>query len=410
MKNKVITFETTKKFINNISISDFKDSDILLKGSRKFRFEEISDFLQKKNHKTYLEVNLESLKYNFNYIKSKLNPATKIMIMVKANAYGFGIEEVSKILQNIGVDYLGVAYTDEGILLRDKGIYKPIMVMNPNKEDFEKIIENNLEPVIYDINSLKFFLEIIKKNIHKKGYKIHLEFDTGMHRLGFYKEDIDSIASIIENNVDVVSIFSHLSESDNVKNKKFTKKQINLFEEIIKEMKMKTNKTFITHILNSSGILNYIENQMNMVRVGLNLYGISEDNNFKPVGKLKSIISQIKEVKKGDSISYNRNFIAQQNKKIAVIPIGYADGFSRHFSNKKNIIKVNNQKVDILGDICMDTTMVDISDINCDINSEVSIFEFDYNIIDIAKKICTISYELIATISERVKRLYIYED
>lgn len=417
IKSNVFTFKTTEYFLKQLPQNNFKNEVILLKGSRDFKFENISDLLQDKIHKTYLNINLSNLIFNYNYLKSKLNPKTKIMAMVKANSYGLGIIEISHTLQNQNIDYLGVAYSDEGLLLRKNGIFKPIIVMNPNFADFEKIISYNLEPVIYDLDSLKYFVNIIKRNPEKKGYKIHLEFDSGMHRLGLYKNEIDYIIKIIEENIDLIkieSVFSHLAESDNQKNKSFTENQIYEFQSIIEILEKKIDTPFIKHILNSSGVSNFSKYQMDMVRLGISLYGISyneEDaKNLKKTGDLKTIISQIKQIKKGDSISYNRNFIAQKDMTIAILPIGYADGFNRRFSNKKSIIKINNEKVDIVGNICMDTTMVDISNISCKKNDKVHIFGISSSLINLSKEIDTIPYEIISSISERVKRVYFYED
>ncbi|WP_310556436.1 bifunctional UDP-N-acetylmuramoyl-tripeptide:D-alanyl-D-alanine ligase/alanine racemase [Flavobacterium sp.] len=416
-KNKFlnsVSFPSTEKFIEAFETFDFINETILIKGSRHFEFEKIVSLLEEKTHETVLEINLNAISHNLNYYKSKLNPKTKLMVMVKAFGYGSGGYEIAKLLAHHKVDYLGVAFADEGIELRKQGIELPIMVLNPEMTSFQSIIQYNLEPEIYSIRQLKAFLKIAEsKQLNQ--YPIHIKIDTGMHRLGFENDAIAELIAILEKDttVQVKSILSHLAASDDLTHDVFTKKQISDFEKIASKMESKLNIKTIKHISNTSGISNYPEAQFDMVRLGIGLYGISNDEKetilLENVGSLKSIISQIKTLNKGDSVGYGRRFMVENQTKIATIPIGYADGIFRSWGNKVGHVLINNQKAAIVGSICMDMLMVDVTPINCKEGNEVVIFGKNLPVTEIASKLKTISYEILTSVSQRVKRVFYRE-
>ena len=400
-------YKTTEELLNNSL--HFENEIILIKGARTFKFEKISHILTEKQHKAYLDINLTALINNLNFYKSKLLPKTKIMVMVKAFAYGSGSEEIANILQYNRVDYLAVAYADEGVKLRKKGIVIPIMVINPDKSDFFNLVKYKLEPEIY---SLKLLHEWINFNSPSKKPVIHIKLDTGMHRLGFDKIEIkETVQLIVKHKLKIASIFSHLATADQNANKKFSQKQITLFKSITTYFEEKTKQKPIKHILNSSGIINHNNAQFDMVRLGIGLYGIDPtlQNKLENVSSFYGQISQIKKVKKGDSIGYGRSIILSEDKKIATINVGYADGISRHFSNGKLTFHLNGKTAKSIGNICMDMFMADITGIECDEGDEVEIFGIHNNINILAKNIGTIPYEILTSISERVKRIYYKE-
>lgn len=407
----VFCFPSTLAFLQQFNTSSFQNETILVKGARNFHFEEIIVLLEEKKHETKLEINLDALTANLNYYKGLLKSETKIMVMVKAFGYGSGGYEIAKQLEHLNVAYLGVAFADEGIELRKAGITLPIMVLNPENSSFNAIIAYNLEPEIYSINGLKTFLEIAKqKNLHQ--YPIHIKIDTGMHRLGFNEKEIELLIQLIHQNnfIHVKSIFSHLAASEDVAEKTFTLKQIELFSKvfnaIVKHLPYKPKR----HILNTSGIFNYADYQFEMVRLGIGIYGFGnteeENKHLENVSTLKSIVSQIRTVDAGESISYNRKFIASKKMSVATIPVGYADGIKRAWGNEKGYVLINQQKATILGTICMDMLMVDVTNIDCAENDEVIIFGNQPSIREMAKVIGTIPYEIIAGISQRVQRVY----
>lgn len=400
-------FETTEDFL--IADLEFRNEIILIKGSRSFQFEKISSKLVEKQHKAYLDVNLTSLIDNLNFYRSKLLPETKIMVMVKAFAYGSGIDEVANILQYNRVDYLAVAYADEGVRLRKKGIKIPIMVMNSDKSDFNNLINYDLEPEIYSLKILNEWVNIGAENFKPK---IHIKLDTGMHRLGFEEVDLTELISIINaNNIEIASVFSHLSTADKIDDKNFSNSQILKFEEFSSIIEFKTKQSILKHILNSSGIVNYNNSQYNMVRLGIGLYGVDPTykNKLRNVVSLYGQISQIKHVKKGDTVGYGRNFILDKNIITATINLGYADGISRLLGNGKNEVFINGEKAKTIGNICMDMFMVDVTDVKCMEGDIVEIFGENIDVNILASNASTISYELLTSISERVKRIYYTE-
>lgn len=406
-------YKTTDEFLKYEEENGFENEAILLKGARKYHFEKISAFLEEKAHATVFEVNLSSVIHNLQFFTSQLKPNTKVMAMVKAFAYGSGSYEIAKLLEFHRVDYLAVAYTDEGVALRKAGIKLPIMVLNPEKKSFNTMIRHKLEPEIYSLELLKNYISAMSK-IDNKPNLIHINLDTGMNRLGFSEEDIENLVNILAINetLKVASIFSHLAASDDKQFDEFTNEQIKKFEKyydkIVKHIEYKPLK----HIVNSSGILRFKKAHFDMVRLGLGLYGINSEiqKELEPVGTFKSKISQIRKLKKDETIGYGRIGIMPKDGKIAVIAVGYADGLSRRLSNGKGNVFLKGQLAPIIGNICMDMTMINISEIeNVKIGDEVEIFGKNIKVSTIAKQTNSISYEILTSVSERVKRVFFVE-
>jgi alanine racemase len=410
-------YPNTETFLRQYSFSAFQNESILLKGARIFEFEQISQALQQKAHETVLEVNLDALIHNLDYYRKQLNPGTKIMAMVKAFSYGSGSFEIANILQYHRIDYLAVAYADEGVELRKAGISAPIMIMNPDEQSYDAIIKHNLEPEIYNFRSLDMLEETIKENIlpDNKPVKVHIKLDTGMHRLGFLPEDVDLLISRLSGNrtVYVQSVFSHLAASEDPTEDEFTRFQISQFESMSAKFKKQVHHNIQMHILNSAGISRFPEAQFDMVRLGISLYGVptieSEKEKLENVSTLKSTISQIKIIKKGDTIGYNRSAKADSDMTIGIIPIGYADGLNRKLSNGKGNVYINGKAAPIVGNICMDMCMIDLEGIDCKEGSDVIIFGKEHPISELAEAIGTIPYEVLTSISRRVKRVYYHE-
>lgn len=409
-----LAFATTELFIEAIDKIPFENETILIKGARHFHFEEIVPLLEEKTHETVLEINLNAISHNLNFFKSKLKPETKMMVMVKAFSYGNGGFDVAKLLSHHKVDYLGVAFADEGISLRTAGIDLPIMVLNPETTSFSAIIQHQLEPEIYSIKGLTAFLKIASQKKLKK-FPIHIKLDTGMHRLGFEEENLDDLIALLKDNanVEVKSILSHLATSDEMKFIDFTLAQIKLFEKLSSKLMKELEVKPIRHILNTSGISNFPQAQYDMVRLGIGLYGVSNDEEeqklLENVGTLKSIISQIRTIDEGESVGYGRRFIAGRPTKIATIPIGYADGISRHWGNGAGYIVIKNKKAPIVGSVCMDMLMADVTDIDCKEGGDVIIFGTNPSVNFMAKQLGTIPYEIMTSISQRVKRVFYRE-
>ena len=416
-KNKFsncITFKNTTDFFLNFNHLNFGNETILVKGARHFQFEEIVAALEKKTHETVLEINLNAISHNLNFYKSKLKPTTRMMVMVKAFGYGSGGFEIAKLLEHHKVDYLGVAFADEGITLKKEGILLPIMVMNPETTSFSAIIQHHLEPEIYSMKGLNAFLKIAEQR-KLKHFPIHIKLDTGMHRLGFEAGNLDELISTLKNNktVQVRSILSHLATGDDESQFDFAHFQIALFDQLSSKLMRELQINPIRHILNTSGISNFPKAQYDMVRLGIGLYGVSNDDEeqkeLENVGTLKSIISQIRTINAGESVGYGRRFIAEKPTKIATIPIGYADGISRHWGNGLGFVTIHNSKATIIGSICMDMLMVDVSEINCKEGDEVILFGESPTVSLIASQLKTIPYEILTSISQRVKRVFYRE-
>ena len=416
-KNKFINciaFKNIDDFITSFENLNFENETILIKGARDFHFEEIVSMLEEKTHETVLEINLNAISHNLNFYKSKLAPKTKMMVMVKAFGYGNGGFEIAKLLEHHKVDYLGVAFADEGISLKSAGITVPIMVLNPESTSFSALIQHQLEPEIYSIKGLKAFLKIAEQK-KLKYFPIHIKLDTGMHRLGFEEENLTELIQTLKGNetVQIKSILSHMATSDDLKHDVFSKSQIALFEKLSTQLQTSLNIKPIRHILNTSGITNYPEAQYDMVRLGIGLYGISNDyeeqKELENVGTLKSIISQIRTIEKGESVGYGRRFIAEKETIIATIPIGYADGIRRSWGHGVGYVVINNKQAKIIGSICMDMLMVDVTNIDCKEGQTVIVFGENPTVNFMAKQLNTIPYEILTSISQRVKRVFFRE-
>jgi alanine racemase len=416
-KNKFINciaFKNIDDFITSCENLNFENETILIKGARDFHFEEIVSMLEEKTHETVLEINLNAISHNLNFYKSKLAPKTKMMVMVKAFGYGNGGFEIAKLLEHHKVDYLGVAFADEGISLKSAGITVPIMVLNPESTSFSALIQHQLEPEIYSIKGLKAFLKIAEQK-KLKYFPIHIKLDTGMHRLGFEEENLTELIQTLKGNetVQIKSILSHMATSDDLKHDAFSKSQIALFEKLSSQLQTSLNIKPIRHILNTSGITNYPEAQYDMVRLGIGLYGISNDyeeqKELENVGTLKSIISQIRTIEKGESVGYGRRFIAEKETIIATIPIGYADGIRRSWGHGVGYVVINNIQAKIIGSICMDMLMVDVTNIDCKEGQTVIVFGENPTVNFMTKQLNTIPYEILTSISQRVKRVFFRE-
>lgn len=366
-----------------------------------------------KARETVLEIDLKALKHNFEYIKSKTQKSTKILAVVKAFAYGSDLKTIASYLQDLHVDYFAVAYVSEGVVLRDAGITTPILVLHPQAVNFETLIDRCLEPSIY---SKKVLNEFIASASEKKqtNYPVHIKFNTGLNRLGFDKNDIDFIVTRLKETDSIVvkSLFSHLAASEDLSEKQFTLQQIQTFDTISKTFSQNIGYQPMLHVCNTSGILNFPEAHLDMVRTGIGLYGFGnsekEDQNFRPMATLKSVISQIHSVKKGDSVGYNRAYKSETSIKTATIPIGHADGIGRQYGNGKAYVVINNKPAHIVGNVCMDMIMVDVTHIDCSEGDEVVIFgSHPYSATEFSKTAQTISYEIITAISSRVKRVFL---
>jgi len=361
---------------------------------------------------TVLEINLNNLEHNYHYFRAKLNPKTKFLGVVKAFGYGSDSVKIAQKLVKLSIDYFAVAYVKEGVQLREAGIKTPILVLHPQAVNFEELIENNLEPSLYSKNIWNAFLELASKK-GLKDYPVHLKFNTGLNRLGFWENDIEFISQQLDSlkEVKIKSIFSHLAASEDLTEKNFTENQIASFRKIVEQFETKMDYKILKHLLNTSGILNYSEQQYDMVRSGIGLYGFGNDSNFdkelKPVATLKTIISQILKIEPGETVGYNRAFKSDQFRITATLPIGHADGIGRQYGNGKTFVTINGQKAYIIGNICMDMIMIDITGIDCEEGDEVVIFGGNPTAEEMASSAKTISYELLTAISQRVKRVFV---
>jgi Alr-MurF fusion protein len=408
------SYTTTQEFLAHNRANAFENETVLVKGARSFRFDEIVVFLEEKTHETVLEINLNAIVHNLNFYKSRLKPHTKIMVMVKAFGYGSGSYEIAKLLSHQKIDYLGVAFADEGIALRNAGITTPIIVMNPERSAFNAMVAYNLEPEIYSAKELRAFIALAQqKNLFD--YPIHIKLDTGMHRLGFMENQLEELIDLLRNNnfVAVKSIFSHLSSSDVPEFREFTLRQITSFETWSQNIIDTLEINPLRHILNTSGIYNYPHAQYDMVRLGIGLYGVGNDEHerqqLETVGTLKTVILQIKDIAAGESIGYSRRFIAGKDMRIATLPIGYADGIRRAWGNEKGYVLINGKRAAITGTISMDMMMVDVTDIECLDGDTAVIFGKSPSVVEMAEALQTIPYEILTGISQRVKRVFYKE-
>lgn len=365
-----------------------------------------------KTQETVLEIDLNVLKHNFEYLKSRISKDTNFLAVVKAYAYGSEAKEIANYLQDLDVDYFAVAYTNEGVALRDAGITKPILVLHPQPINYKTIIARCLEPSLYNFNSLNKFIDVASEE-NQQNYPIHIKFNTGLNRLGFNALDIDDIHNKLNTTsvVKVKSIFSHLAASEDLNEKEFTLNQIQSFKTISDKFVSKVGYKPMLHLCNTSGILNYPEAHLDMVRSGIGIYGFGnsekENKHFLPVATLKSVISQIHSIEKGETVGYNRAFKSDTLIKTATIPIGHADGIGRQYGNGKGFVTIHGKPAYIIGNVCMDMIMVNVTDIDCKEGDEVIIFGKKPNASEFAERANTISYEILTAISQRVKRLLI---
>ncbi|NNE76762.1 MAG: alanine racemase [Pricia sp.] len=361
---------------------------------------------------TVLEIDLKALDHNYRYLRTRLRPGTKFLGVVKAFAYGSDSIQVAKRLVKLGVDYLGVAYVDEGIALRKAGIEVPILVLHPLPVSFGRLIKHCLEPSLYSPKILKAFLQTAAE-LGQKNYPVHLKFNTGLNRLGFCENDINFISKHLNGSkeIKVVSVFSHLAASEDLGEREFTENQIDSFQKIANKIDKKLNHKPFRHLLNTSGIINYPEAQYDMVRSGIGLYGFGNeakiDAELRPIATLKTVISQIHQIEPGESVGYNRAYTSDANRQSATLPIGHADGIGRQYGNGKAYVTINGQQAYIIGNVCMDMIMVDVTDITCSAGDEVIVFGANHSADQFAKGANTISYEILTGISQRVKRTII---
>ena len=402
-------YEDTEHFLRQEERDNFNNQIILIKGARAFQFEYIAGFLQKQSHSTILEVDLDAMVHNLNHFRSLTD--AHIAVMVKAFSYGSGSREIASLLQYHRVDYLMVAFADEGIELRAAGITIPIAVMNPEREAFDNMIMFNLEPEIYALDILEDFNRALNKHGIKR-FPVHIKLNTGMNRSGFDEQDLPQLLEFFqtERSVYIRSMFSHLAGSDETVHDEFTLGQIHLFERMTERIQAQFNYKIWRHILNSAGIERFPQYHFDMVRLGIGLHGISATHaNLQPVSSFKTYISSIRNVPTDQSIGYGRKSYTTRPSRIAVIPVGYADGLNRHLSNRVGNVFIKGKRVPIIGNICMDTCMIDVTDTNATIGDEVEIFGKHILVTELSEQLGTIPYEILTGISHRVKRVYYKE-
>ncbi len=400
--------------VDNFDFGKYTDCTVLIKGYRNSAGQKLAQKFKLQKHETVVEIDMDALRNNFNFFRSKVKPTTKVLVMVKAFAYGAGAEKIAAFLERNNVDYLGVAYGDEGVILRKSGIQTPILVMNAEPYSYESIIEHNLEPAIFSQKSLEEFIKTLI-NLGKENYPIHLKIDSGMHRLGFNPNEIDQVAELIkaQPEVTVKSVYSHLADADNFEDDTYSNHQFAIFEQVITSLRELLPNDFIAHILNTEGILQFPAQQHEMVRMGIGIYGyVSNDEMRKylqPVIFWKTIISQIRILPKGERISYNGRFTTNKNSKIATIPVGYADGLRRSYGKVGGTVFINGIECTIVGSICMDMCMVDVTDVVCEEGDSVEIIGHNITLENFSKRMNTIPYEVLTSISKRVHRIYLNE-
>jgi len=403
-------FKTVEQFIHSEVFKSLRDEVILLKGARQFGFDQITELLVQKVHETILEVNLNAVVQNLNWYRSFMKPETKLVCMIKADAYGAGSVEIAKTLQDHRVDYLAVAVADEGVTLRRNGITSNIMIMNPEMTAFKTMFDYDLEPEVYSFRLLEALIKAAEKE-GITGYPVHIKLDTGMRRLGFNPEtDMDRLVDRLKHQNAIIprSVFSHFVGSDDDGFDEYSARQFELFDMGSRKLQAAFDHKILRHICNSAGIEHFPERQMDMCRLGLGLYGINSRNNeiINNVSTLKTTILQLRNVAAGESIGYSRKTILERDSVIAAIPIGYADGLDRHLSNRKGYCLVNGQKAEYVGNICMDVCMIDVTDIDCKEGDSVEIFGDNLPVTVLSDIIDTIPYEVLTGISNRVKRVY----
>ena len=405
-----IFFDSTDAFLKHMASLHFQDETILLKGARIFRFEKISHVLEQKMHETVLEINLNALRDNLKQYRQLLHKDVKLMAMVKAFSYGSGSYEIASLLQHAAVDYLAVAYADEGVALRKTGIRLPIMVMNTEEAGFGNITAFQLEPELYSFNISRSFDNYLQQH-HISNYPVHIKLDTGMHRLGFLEADVDELCTFLERSpqLKIISVFSHLAASDEKAQDDFTNGQATLFASMAATIERRIGYSFLKHIANTSAIHRHPHMQLDMVRLGIGLYGVDANLRLQNVTTLKTTISQVKAVKKGETVGYSRKGVVDKDSVIAVVRIGYADGYPRLLGNGSGKMLLHDELVPVIGNVCMDMTMLDITGIEAAEGDEVTVFGEKLPVSKVAAWAQTIPYEILTNISQRVKRVY-YEE
>jgi alanine racemase len=410
---EVQSFASTAELAEQLPALGFHNETILIKGARVFELDRIAQLLEQKTHQTVLEINLSAIVRNIRAHQQLLKPSTKIMAMVKAFSYGSGSYEIANLLQFMKADYLAVAFTDEGVALRKAGITLPIMVMNPEPVTFDALIDHNLEPELFSFSILHAFESFLEKE-GISSYPVHLKIDTGMHRLGFMQQELPALADVLKkNSFTVQSVFSHLAASEDPGEDEFTLDQAKCFEEACTFLQSTLDYTFIRHLDNSHGTIRHPQLQYDMVRLGIGMYGVSAAAGklqLEEALQLKTTIAQIKQLHPGDTVGYNRRGIITQPSTIATVRIGYADGYPRNLSNGNGSMLVNGKAAPVIGTVCMDMTMLNITGI-ADVREgdEVIVFGPKLSVVEIAKQSQTIAYELMTGISQRVKRVYFEE-
>ncbi|MCM1290590.1 MAG: bifunctional UDP-N-acetylmuramoyl-tripeptide:D-alanyl-D-alanine ligase/alanine racemase [Prevotella sp.] len=408
-------FQSTEDFLKEMSPSDFSSELILLKGAPGFTFSKIREMLEARTHETVLEVNLDALVRNFNYFRSCLPSATGLIAMVKASGYGAGSFEIAKTLQDAGAAYLAVAVLDEGIDLRRNGITMPIMVMNPKVVNYKQMFAYRLEPEIYSRDMLEDVIREAQKNGIKE-YPVHIKLDTGMHRMGFIEDELPELMERLEsqNNIVARSVFSHLATADCVDMDDYTGLQLDRFRRYTDYMLQHSSRPILRHVLNSAGILRFPEHHYDMARLGIGLYGVRTlpediEKPLSTVSSLRTVIIAIREWEAGETIGYGRRGELHRKSKIATIPIGYADGMNRHFGRGAITVKINGHDAPTVGNICMDACMIDVTDVDCKVGDAVEIFGPSADVQRLADVLDTIPYEVLTSVSPRVKRVYYRE-
>ena len=400
-------YKTPQEFVSSIKSINFNNHFILIKGNKEKDFQKIVLKLEAKKHNTTLIIDLKNLESNYFTYKKIIPKKTKILVMIKAAGYGTGLVEIGKKLSKINADFLGVAYTDEGVELRKNNIKTPILVMNVENKSMEDVIEYRLTPAIYDLNQLNEFTNKLI-GLQIKNYPVHIKINTGMNRMGIELNEIDELIDYItaQTEIKIEGVFSHLAASDLKNGKTLTKDQINKFNVATEKIETLTRKKFIKHILNTSGIENYSKYCFDMVRLGIGLYGISNQIKLENVATLNTKLSKIRIVSSNEQVGYGVTNITNSKIKIGIIPIGYADGFSRSLGNGNGKVFINGLKVSTFGSICMDMAFIDLTNINAKVGDIVEIFGTNNSIKELSKGIDTIPYEILSSISQRVVRIY----
>ena len=410
-----LCFPDTSSLLLQLADMDFSYQSILVKGARVFHFEQIVNQLQHKTHLTILNVSLPALVHNLEYHRALLKPDTKIVAMVKAHSYGLGDVELINELVYRKIDYLAVAYTDEGLRLRKRHIQTPIIVLGAEAHSFDVMVEQNLEPEVFNFYYLSELEQVLKRRPKIQQFHIHIKLDTGMHRLGFDEQDLDKLIQIIKDNpqLKIASVFSHLAAAEDPNEDAYTLHQIHLFERMAEKICNAFDYPILRHILNSAGIVRFPKYQFDMVRLGISLYGFSGIPEVQPhlqnVATLKTVITQVKRIAAGETIGYNRSYTLARDSQVAIIPIGYADGYPRELGNGRGTVLIQGLKVPIIGKICMDMCMLDVTGLAVHEGDEVIVYGEGNSAADMADAAGLISYELLTRLSQRVPRVYVKE-